>query len=109
MTDGEKVFFTHYVEYIDHRLHRFFVKILVAFAVLGLTLAVGYFYVDKVSDQNTKGLCTIRENAQDQITRTEDFLKEHPEGFAGLSPAVLRRGLESQKRTVEALKDVDCV
>jgi len=108
MTEGEKTFFTHYVEYIDMRLRRFFKKLLIIFALLGFTSAVAIYYIAKISAQNHEALCAQKFQAADQIKQTEDFIMEHPEGFAGVGPSVLRRGLIGPKRTVIALKDVNC-
>lgn len=108
MTDGEKTFFTHYVEYIDWRLKRFFKKLLIIFALLGFTSAVAIYYIAKISAQNHAALCAQKFAAADQIRQTEKFVQEHPEGFAGLPPAALLRGLIGPKRTLVALKDVDC-
>lgn len=108
VSEAEELFFTHYVEYVDNRLHRFFVKLLGAFTILGLCMAVAVIYIAHVSAQNHRALCAQKLSAVDQIKQTEDFLEEHPEGFAGLSPEVLRRGLDGPKRTVKSLREVNC-
>lgn len=108
ISEGEKLFFTHYVEYVDNRLRRFFVKLLIAFAVLGFCMAAAVLYINHISDQTHRGLCALKTTAASQIKQTNDFIKDHPDGFAGLSTAVLMRSLEASKRTVKSLKDVNC-
>lgn len=108
MTDGEEVFFTHYVEYIDDRLHRFFLKLLIAFAFLGLTSAALGLYVAHVATENKKGLCALRTDAEDRINQTQDFIKEHPDGIPGISIAQLKRSTNNSVRTFMALEEVDC-
>lgn len=108
MTEGEEVFFTHYVEYIDMRLRRFFNKLLIAFALLGLTSAALGLYVSHVATENKKGLCALRDDAEDRIAQTKEFIAQHPDGIPGISIAQLKRSTNNSVRTADALKGVDC-
>lgn len=108
VSEGEELFFTHYVEYINYRLRRFFIKLVCAFAVLGFCVAGAVLYISHVSNQNHKGLCALKFSAAAQIKQTEDFIANHPEGFGGVPVSLLRRGLDGPKRTVRSLKDVNC-
>ena len=108
MTDGEKVFFTHYVEYIDDRLRRFFIKVLVMFTFLGLTCGVLGYFVAKTSKENTVGLCAIRKDAEQRIAQSKQFLKENPTGIPGISREQLERSTNNSVRTEKALSHLDC-
>lgn len=92
----------------NERLHRFFVKVVVIFALLGVTVSVTLYYVYRVSQRNQTALCTARANAEDQIAQTEAFIKKHPLGIAGISVDELRRGIQQAVRTRDALKDLHC-
>lgn len=108
VTEGEEIFFTHYVEYIDMRLRRFFIKIIVMFTFLGLTCSVLGYYVVKISDDNKQALCAQKTTAQTQAKQTEEFIKDNPNGIPGISRAVLERSKTNAQRTVKSLESVDC-
>jgi len=82
--------------------------------LIGLTVVLyvflvgigGYTYFQ--GQRNTRALCTIRNNAQDRVDQTTDFLRSHPTGIAGISVSDLRRSIESSRATVRALDDVNC-
>lgn len=57
---------------------------------------------------NTRALCTIRQNAQTRADQTTDFLKDHPNGIAGITVEDLRRSIDASNATVKALDDVSC-
>lgn len=92
----------------NDRLHRFFVKVVIIFACLGVTMSVTVWYVYHIAEQNRTGLCLIREEAEDRIAQTNEFLKEHPEGLDGISADQIRRGTRQAVQTQQALKDLDC-
>lgn len=75
--------------------------------LFGLAIA-GFIWVYGFSNENTKSLCALRANAQDRITQSEEFLKEHPEGFAGISAAEIQRGNITSQKTVDALDSLGC-
>jgi hypothetical protein len=58
--------------------------------------------------RNTKALCTIRDNAQNRVAQAQQFLQDHPNGIAGLTPDDLQRSINTSQATVKALEDVDC-
>lgn len=108
MTESEEIFFTHYVEYIDNRLRRFFIKILMMFALLGVTCGVLGVYISHISHDNQQALCNQKETAQRQVEQTEEFILDHPNGIPGISRAQLERSKSNSVRTVNSLKEVDC-
>jgi len=79
---------------------------LTIFVYLFLVGVGGYTYFQ--GQRNTRALCTIRNNAQDRVDQTTDFLRNHPTGINGISVADLRRSIESSRATVRALDDVNC-
>lgn len=108
MTEGERIFFTHYIEYVDQRLHRFVVKLILAFAILGFCVAGTVYYISVVAKDNTDGLCALRHDAQERIDQTNDFLDENPQGTSGISRSQLLRSRANSQRTFDALEGIDC-
>lgn len=108
MTEGEELFFSHYVEYINWRLRRFFRKILVAFVILGLCTFATVLYISHVSAETHKGLCAIKGESQRRAKLGDDFLKDNPGGIPGISIDSLKRSTHNAKQTVSALEDVSC-
>lgn len=90
------------------RLHRFFVKVMVIFAFLGLTVSATAYFTWKTAQESKDGLCAIRQDAERRVVLGEEFLKEHPQGFAGISPASLRRSIDNSKETVDSLSNLSC-
>jgi hypothetical protein len=84
-------------------------KILIITTVLTFIalLAMGV-YVYKIAQDNTRALCAVKQEAEKRVVETNNFLKEHPEGIAGISPAVLKRGADNAQSTVDALQNVTC-
>lgn len=108
MTEAEEIFFTHYVEYIDKRLRRFFVKIIIMFSFLGLTCGVLGYYVYKSGENNQTALCAQKRTAQSQIEQADQYLKENPTGAPGISREQILRSKGNSVRTAKALKAVNC-
>lgn len=108
MTEAEEIFFTYYVEYINNRLRRFFVKIIVMFAFLGLTCGVLGYYVAKVSAENKKGLCAVKGENIKRVALGVQFLQENPNGIPGISVDSLKRSTRNAQQTVDALSSVSC-
>lgn len=92
----------------NERLHRFFVMILIVFALGGFTMAATVYYTYTTSQKNQTGLCAMRADAQERIDQSADFLKENPNGIPGISAEQLKRSTANSIRTRDALKDLDC-
>lgn len=90
------------------RLRRFFRKIIIAFALLGVTMAATVGYVYKTTQDNKEALCAYRGDLETRIASGEQFLKENPNGIAGISPTLLKTNLANQKRVVQAFSGVNC-
>jgi len=77
---------------------------LVLYVVIGGLAAKIY----SVSQENTEAICAVRAESEKRSATSKKFLEEHPRGISGISPAVLRRGIDSADSTVKALSTVDC-
>lgn len=72
--------------------------------------AVAYVAVDanRSTTRNTDALCTFRGDLEKRVASTNDFLKKHPEGFAGIPAVTLKASADQQQRTILALSDLNC-
>jgi hypothetical protein len=90
------------------RLRRITYRALIFFAI---TFVVTTWLVVHLIGQNSQAnaaLCTFRGDLEHRVTATENYLREHPEGFPGVSAATLQSSLNGQRRTVRALGSLDC-
>lgn len=53
-------------------------------------------------------VCNLRADQVRRIHVTQQFLDEHPEGFTGIPPALLRRDLRERQKVVDALAPLRC-
>jgi ABC-type transporter Mla subunit MlaD len=60
------------------------------------------------SKRTTKALCALRKDLEDRVAQTDDFLRKHPGGFAGIPAATLRQSEQGQRRTISALSNLKC-
>lgn len=92
----------------NERLHRFFFRVLVIFAVLGVTVSATAYFTWSTAKESKDGLCAIRQDAERRVVLGNEFLKDHPEGFAGISAASLRRSIQNSQETIDSLSNLDC-
>lgn len=98
------------------------------FVLLVVVIGGGKWTWDTASKANTAAdsaataLCTFRDDLRDRaadgarrIKQSEDFVKKHPEGFAGFSVKEIERGLvtqrqtlTNQRRTIESFRTLKC-
>lgn len=90
------------------RLHRFTVKALIIFAILGLTTSATAYYVYSIGKNNREGLCAIRADAERKIAQTDEVIKENPDGLGEISVDQLERSKNNSVQTREALGDLHC-
>lgn len=76
-------------------------------ALLGLLLGFSV-YQGILNAKQGDALCTFRKDLQERVRQSEGFLREHPQGFAGIPAATIRQSLEGQKRTIKALQPLAC-
>lgn len=62
----------------------------------------------KHAQQATAALCALRDDLQTRVDTGQDFLKAHPRGAFGLSPATISTTLDGQRRTINALSVLRC-
>lgn len=71
-------------------------------------VVISFFYLKAQNDQTTAALCTFRANLESQVAQTSSFLKDHPEGFAGIPAATLKTNAANQQRAIDSLSGLDC-
>lgn len=92
----------------NERLHRFFVRVLVIFAVLGLTVSATAYFTYNTADESKDGLCALRADSERRVVLGEQFLKENPNGIPGISVDSLRRSINIAKQTTRSLASLNC-
>ena len=53
-------------------------------------------------------LCALKTDLVVRVQAGEDFLAEHPDGIPGLPASLIRNGISNQKKTIEALRGLEC-
>ena len=63
-----------------------------------------------VSDTLKTGVCNLREDLQQRIESSREFLEDHPHGAPqlGISAGAIREQIHNQERTRDALDNVRC-
>lgn len=56
----------------------------------------------------TSALCALRHDMQVRVQSSLDFLRDHPDGFAGVDADTIRNSVENQVRTIRALSVIHC-
>lgn len=92
----------------NERLHRFFFRVLIIFAVLGITVSATAYFTWETAKESKDGLCAIRHDSERRVSLGEQFLKENPNGIPGISTDSLRRSVNNAKETVESLSSLHC-
>lgn len=66
--------------------------------------------LSEVATETHSALCVFKQSIEDRIQTTEDYLKKHPgpEPIPGITRGDLRRSLDAQRQTLEALSILDC-
>jgi hypothetical protein len=81
---------------------------LVGFVACLLIIAVTIGYVAREAARTKHALCALRGDLVTRIDTSTAYLKEHPEGIPGVDPKVIRAGIANQRRTVHALRHLNC-
>lgn len=68
-----------------------------------LTLKVGHD-----ARVTTNALCVLRGDLEVRVRTSREFLKDHPNGFSGISAKAIRDAAANQQRTIAALSGIDC-
>lgn len=64
--------------------------------------------IEDVAYNNRNAMCQFRFDLERRYENSIEFLKDNPEGIPGLPVATLRRSLEGQKATLDALSSLQC-
>lgn len=67
-----------------------------------------FFALPSQVEDNTRAICALRHDLERRIAVSEEFLHENPHGSGGITPAVVINQIDGQKRTVQALRFVNC-
>lgn len=78
--------------------------IVVFAAVLGSVIVYGY----SKAHENTVALCALRADLDKRIVQSQGFLIDHPQGFAGISPAAIKTQISNSQRTRHTLRNLSC-
>jgi hypothetical protein len=78
---------------------------LIVVAVLSM-LTAGFAWHN--AQGTNDALCTLRGDFERRVAEGRKFLKENPEGFAGIPAATLEATIHAQERTIESLDGLDC-
>lgn len=62
----------------------------------------------ELGQQAHNGLCVLKADERDRVRDGESFIKQHPEGLAGISAATIQQSLDNQKKTIAALSAIRC-
>ncbi len=64
----------------------------------------------RLTIQNRAALCGLRADLHQRVERSEEFLREHPDGLPKLeiSAASIRESVRNQRRTIKALGELNC-
>lgn len=95
----------------------FWVAVMTVVMAVVLTVLIVYVAVSgadqraeikKVTTTTTKALCTLRHDFEVRVEQSRQFLKDHPNGFAGIPPQVIEQSIDQQQATIDALSDLNC-
>lgn len=81
------------------------VLILYGIVALLVLVAVFAFFANR---QSTEALCALRGDLERRVSTSEEFLREHPNGIAGISARDIQDGIDNQQRTITALSGLSC-
>lgn len=91
-------------ESLRKSLRRLVAATLVLYLVMGAVALK--IYIDGRATHDS--LCTFRADLANRALASTDFLRDHPNGVAGIPPKIILEGIYNQQRTIVALKDLDC-
>lgn len=82
--------------------------LIVALTVLLVLSPIAIKNVHDYTAETQQALCALREDIERRVEGSREFLRDHPEGIAGISASAIRVSLEGQERTVMVLASLDC-
>lgn len=79
--------------------------------IIGVVILWGGWTIQRQTHRATKAataLCLLRHDLKDRVASAEQFLKNHPQGLAGIPAATIKSSVDGQRRTVKALSILKC-
>lgn len=76
--------------------------------VLTVVLVVIAVHASDDASQTTRSLCALRHDLEERVAGSDNFLRDHPRGFAGIPAATIRASADGQRRTIRALSNLKC-
>jgi len=83
----------------------------VALAILACMVPVAFVWNDHRIEENTTtraAVCVLRADLAQRVKEADKFLRDHPDGALHLEPDVIRDSIRNQRRTINALANIDC-
>lgn len=77
-------------------------------AMFAIGVMVGAVFVWRDEQRTHNALCAFHDNLRGQVKDGHKFIKEHPHGFAGITPAVIASRITAQESTLRALHALNC-
>ena len=68
----------------------------------------GILKVYSTADKTHKAICALRQERVDGVLAGREFLRRHPTGIPGITPADILRSIHQQQETVRAFRFADC-
>ena len=64
--------------------------------------------IREIARSTNSALCALRGDLHRRVQNAVEFLEKNPGGVDGITPAVIRQGIQSQRSAIDALKVIDC-
>lgn len=93
---------------VARSLRRSLRRLVVATVAVYLFLAAIAIKATVESQQTNAALCALKGDLEARVSQSDNFLKTHPNGFAGIPASAIKVGVESEERTIRALHILSC-
>jgi hypothetical protein len=93
---------------IKHWLRILTLSTIALYLLLGAALGYGWYALHRDEARTNTALCSLRADREQSNASSREFLREHPHGIPGISPAAIRQGIANQQRTIDSLSGLRC-
>lgn len=79
--------------------------------IVVISMGLQQRHIRQLSREGTQAhtaLCVFRDDLQRRVERSENFIKEHPEGVTGIPVATLQADVKNKKDTLASLDLLTC-
>lgn len=91
-----------------HRVTRALIGLSFAGVVLLVTfILIGQHQIGELR-QAKAAVCTFKQDLARRVQLGERYLRDHPEGIAGIPVSTLRLSVSNQRKTVQSLSRLEC-